>query len=35
MDDWEFDAILDNSGSLEDLQAQVETALIIFALPKT
>lgn len=35
MDDWEFDATLDNSGSLEDLQAQVETALIIFALPKT
>lgn len=29
MDDWDFDAWLDNSGSLEDLKAQVETALLL------
>lgn len=29
MDGWDFDAYLDNSGTLEDLQAQVETALYV------
>jgi len=29
MDHWPFDAWLDNSGSIEDLQAQIETALLI------
>lgn len=33
MDDWAFDAILDNSGTLEDLLAQVETAIMLFAPP--
>ena len=33
MDGWAFDAILDNSGSLEDLLAQVETAIMLFAPP--
>ena len=30
MDDWPFDATITNDGTLEDLQAQVETALHIF-----
>lgn len=29
MNDWPFDAILTNDGSLEDLEAQVQTALLI------
>jgi len=29
MDHWPFDAWLDNSGSIEDLQAQIETALFV------
>lgn len=29
MNDWPFDAILTNDGTLEDLQGQVETALLV------
>lgn len=35
MDGWEYDAIIDNSGTLEDLLAQVETATLFAELTQS